>query len=56
MGLCGLECGTTPRLREARPRACIIDTVCRSFPNEELLKRLTPSDVPEGYKDDKDDD
>jgi len=27
-----------------------------SFPEENLLKRLTPQDVPEGYKEDKDDD
>jgi len=28
----------------------------RSFPDEDLLKRLTPEDVPEGYKEDKDED
>ncbi|KAJ9524642.1 hypothetical protein QJQ45_024276, partial [Haematococcus lacustris] len=27
-----------------------------SFPDQDLLKHLTPSEVPEGYKDDKDDD
>jgi hypothetical protein len=33
----------------------VYDQFFCSFPDEQLLKLLTPEDVPEGYKDDKDD-
>lgn len=37
-------------------RSLFLCVIARSFPDASLLKRLTPKDVPEGYKEDADDD